>query len=215
VRPLPRAVYVAALNRTGVLEELGEALHRDPYQQPPRAPILHVKPANTWSESGEPIPCPPGVAALRMGGTIGLVIGREARRVRPASALDHVASYLIANDVSIPYQSHYRPAIKERCRDGFCPLGSVVPRDAIPDPDRLEVVIEVDGVIRSRSNGSDLIRGAARLLAEVSAFLTFAPGDVVLLGEPPDAPLAGHGSTVRIAVAELGEIVNPIVPGPE
>ncbi len=210
--PIPalRAVYVAALNRQATLDALGDALTRDPYREPPRAPILHLKPANTWIGPGDPIPCPRDVPALRMGGTLGLVIGRTASGVALADALDHVGGWLIANDVSVPYESHYRPAIKQRCRDGFCPIGPVVPASGLAEPDRSEVVIEIDGKIQCRADGSGLVRGAARLLADVSRFITFEPGDVLLMGEPHEAPLAGPGATVRIVIEGIGSLTNPV-----
>ncbi len=207
----PRAVYVAALNRAGILADLGDALHREPYLRPPVAPILHLKPANTWIGPGDPIPCPPGVSHLRIGGTIGLVIGRTARRVSAEEALDHVTGLTLCHDVSIRYQSHYRPAIKQRCRDGFCPIGETAPLPAGLDPDRLEVTIEINGVVRSRSTGADLVRGAATLLAEVSRFITFEPGDLLLLGEPSDAPVAAPGDRVRITAPGIAPLENPIL----
>lgn len=208
--PATRAVYAAALNRQATLAALGDALSRDPYREPPRAPILHLKPANTWIGPGDPIPCPRDVPALRMGGTLGLVIGRTASRVAPAEALDHVGGWLIANDVSVPYESHYRPAIKQRCRDGFCPIGPAAPAAALAEPDRCEVVIEIDGRIRGRADGSGLVRGAARLLSDISAFITFEPGDVLLIGEPHDSPLAEPGATVRILIDGIGSVTNPV-----
>ncbi len=206
--PATRAVYVAALNRSATLDALGEALTRDPYRAPPRAPVIHLKPANTWSGAGDPIPCPREVAALRMGGTLGLVIGRTASRVSEANALDHVGGWLVANDVSVPYESHYRPAIRQRCRDGFCPIGAVAPVAALGNPDLAEVVIRVNGQVRGRADGSGLVRGAARLLADISAFITFEPGDVLLLGEPHEAPVASPGDLVRITVEGVGSIEN-------
>lgn len=200
------AVYAAALNRRGTLAALGDALHRPPYQAPPKFPVLHLKPANTWAGSGDPIPCPRDVPALRMGGTVGLVIGRTVSRVAEADALGHLAGVVPVNDVSIPYQSHYRPAIKERCRDGFCPIGPMT----AGDPDRIEVVIEVDGAVRCRTTGADLVRGAARLLADVSAFLTLAPGDVLLLGEPDDPPLAAPGQRVRVILGDGPSVDNVV-----
>jgi 5-oxopent-3-ene-1,2,5-tricarboxylate decarboxylase/2-hydroxyhepta-2,4-diene-1,7-dioate isomerase len=149
-----------------------------------------------------------------MGGGIALVIDKTASRVRPTDALDFVGGLALCNDVSIPYDSHYRPAIKQRCRDGFCPIGPTVPRPADLDPDRLEVVIEINGAIRSRSTGGDLVRGARQLLTEVSRFITFEPGDWLALGEPHDAPLAGPRGRVRIVVPELGALENQIVAAP-
>ena len=203
-------VFAAALNRRETLEALGEALSRDPYRSPPKAPVLHLKPANTWIGPGEPIPCPPDVPALRMGGTIGLVIGRTASSVTETEALSYLGGLVVVNDVSIPYQSHYRPAIKQRCRDGFCPIGPVVVPAGPIDPDRLEVVIEVDGQVQSRTSGNGLVRGAARVLADISEFITLQPGDILLLGEPHQPPLATPGQQVRIIVEGVGSLDNPV-----
>lgn len=204
------AVYVAALNRVETLTALGDALYRDPYREPPKEVVLHLKPANTWTGPGDPIPCPPNVPSLRMGGTIGLVIGRIARGVSVKEALDYLVGYAICNDVSVPYDSHYRPAIKQRCRDGFCPIGPMIDPTAVGDPDRVEIAIEINGAVRSRADGSGLVRGAARLLSDVSQFITLNPGDLLLLGEPHDAPVAAQGDTVRIVAKGLGSLENPV-----
>ncbi len=203
-------IYAAALNRRESLEALGDALLRSPYLSPPIAPVLHIKPANTRIGPGAPIPCPREVPALRMGGTIGLVIGRTASSVAEADALSYLAGLVVTNDVSVPYQSHYRPAIKQRCRDGFCPVGPLVTAAGTFDPDRLEVVIEIDGQIRRRAGGDGLVRGAARLLADVSTFITFAQGDILLLGEPHDPPLAAPGQRVRVVIEGLGSLENQV-----
>ena len=203
-------VFAAALNRRETLEALGDALHRAPYQVPPRAPVLHLKPANTWIGPGDPIPCPRDVPALRMGGTVGLVLGRTASSVTEAAALSYVAGLVVGNDVSIPYESHFRPAVTQRCRDGFCPIGPLVVTGGGFDPDRLEVVVEIDGRIETRASGGGLIRGAARLLADVSGFITLEPGDILLLGEPHRPPLAAPGQQVRIVVEGLGGLENPV-----
>ena len=203
-------IYAAALNRKATLEALGDALLKSPYQSPPKAPVLHIKPANTRIGPGDSIPCPRDVPALRMGGTIGLVIGRTAGSVAEGDALSYLAGLVVANDVSIPYQSHYRPAIKQRCRDGFCPVGPLIPAVGTLDPDHLEVVIEIDGHIRQRAGGAGLVRGAAQLLADVSAFITFVPGDILLLGEPHDPPLAAPGQRVRVSIDGIGSLENEV-----
>jgi 5-oxopent-3-ene-1,2,5-tricarboxylate decarboxylase/2-hydroxyhepta-2,4-diene-1,7-dioate isomerase len=145
-----------------------------------------------------------------MGGTIGLIIGRTAGSVAEEDALSYLAGLVVANDVSIPYESHYRPAIKQRCRDGFCPVGPLGSAAATLDPDRLEVIIEIDGRIQSRVRGDGLVRGAARLLADVSTFITFEAGDILLLGEPHEPPLASPGQRVRVVVEGIGSLANEV-----
>src|ERR1700683_2943462 len=98
------AVYGVALNFRGELESLGEQLHRDPYKKPPVAPVLYLRPRNTWNMSGAQILLPIGEDALKMAGTVAVVIGRPL-------------TYVAVNDVSIPHGSYFRPAIHQRCRD--------------------------------------------------------------------------------------------------
>ncbi|MBM4188010.1 MAG: hypothetical protein FJ206_11950 [Gemmatimonadetes bacterium] len=208
--PGRHTVYAAALNRSATLAALGDALRQPPYQAPPRAPVLHLKPANTWSRPGAPVRCPPGAEAVALGGGIGLVVGRRATRVAESAALDHLAGLVVVNDVHVPYSSHFRPAIAQRCRDGFCPFGSLASLVSGTDPDRLAVTVEIDGRTVARE-GPGYVRSAARLLADLTTFLTLAEGDVVLLGELADPPLARPGQSVRVIVDDVGDLVNPIV----
>ena len=188
-------IYGVALNFKAALAALGDAVHRDPYKKPPRAPILYMKPANTWIPGGAPIPCPRGVPQLRMAGTLGLVIG---------------GGYRIVNDVSIPHASYYRPAIREQCRDGFCPLGPLVDAAALANPYAAEIRIFVNRELRAVNTTANLVRNVPQLIADISEFMTLHPGDVLLVGEPDNAPLAGPGDRVRVEIEGLGALENPI-----
>jgi 5-oxopent-3-ene-1,2,5-tricarboxylate decarboxylase/2-hydroxyhepta-2,4-diene-1,7-dioate isomerase len=186
------AVYGVALNFRAELERLGDQLHRDPYKKPPVAPILYIRPRNTWSTSGAAIRMPADAKQLKMAGTVGVVIG---------------AGYVAVNDVSIPHASYYRPAIRQRCRDGFCVIGSeVIERQPH------EILISINGELRCRANLDDLVRPIDRLIADIGEFLTLQPGDIILLGEPPDAPLAQAGDRVRVEIDGLPAIENVVVP---
>src|SRR5439155_26173363 len=121
--PTIGTVYGTALNFRGALAALGDAVNAAPYNVPPKAPVLYIKPANTWIGYGAPIPLPSDIAAVQIGATLGIVIGRAACRVPAGRALDFVAGYTIVNDVSVPHDSVYRPAVRHQCRDGFCPMG--------------------------------------------------------------------------------------------
>lgn len=202
-------IYAAALNFRDVLDALGPALHQDPYKQPPQAPVLFIKPPNTWIGSGDPIPCPGGVERLRMGGTLAVVIGRTACRVSADEALSHVAGYTIANDVSVPHESYYRPPISQRCRDGFCPLSPAIA--ILPNPDDVEIRIKINGDQRATSNTKNLVRSVPRLIADVTEFMTLHAGDILLLGEPANAPLARPGDIVRVEINGLAPLENTIV----
>ena len=210
-QPPRGTVYGSLLNFRGALEALGDSVHRPPYQAPPKAPILYIKPRNTVSTDGDPIVVPHGVDALEIGASLGLVIGRTACRVGEAQALEFVSGYVIVNDVSVPHASYYRPAMRFKCRDGFCPIGTPVPRNAAIDPNALTLRVEIDGVEAQRASTADLIRPAARLLADVSEFMTLHPGDVLMVGVPAGAPLARAGQRVSISIDGLGPLQNRLV----
>lgn len=179
-------VYGVALNFRAELDRLSPPL--------PVAPVLYLRPRNTWNVSGAPIAIPAAVPELKMAGTLGIVIGREL-------------AYVAVNDVSIPHESYFRPAIRQRCRDGFCVLGS---ETSIHLPNEIRTF--VNGELRSRTGLTDLARPIHRLLADIGEFLTLAPGDIVLIGEPPDSPLARAGDLVRVEVDGLAPLENQVVP---
>lgn len=206
------AVYGTLLNYRGALAALGDAVHQPPYKAPPRAPILYLKPANTLIGHGVPIPVPEDAPELEIGAALGVVIGRTACRVSEAQALEHVAGYTIVDDVSVPHGNYYRPSIRFKCRDGFCPVGPwVLDRDDVPNPDALGVRVFVDGELRQRNSTANLIRPIARLIAEVTDFMTLRPGDLLMVGVPEGAPRARAGQRVAIEIDRVGRLENPLV----
>lgn len=205
-------VYGVLLNYKGALAALGDAVHKPPYKAPPKAPVLYIKPANTRIGPGAPIPVPGDVDALQIGAALGVVIGRTACRVSPGSAFDYVAGYIVVNDVSVPHESFYRPPIRFKCRDGFCPMGPrVVDRAQVTDPDALGVRVFVDGALRQENTTANLIRSTARLIADITEFMTLGAGDVLMTGVPEDAPLARAGQRVAIEIEHVGRLENPLV----
>jgi 5-oxopent-3-ene-1,2,5-tricarboxylate decarboxylase/2-hydroxyhepta-2,4-diene-1,7-dioate isomerase len=201
-------VYGAAPDFKQALEALGGALYRDPYRKPPVAPV-YIKPANTLIGDRGTIPCPRDVAMLRMAVTFGIVIGRRACQVAESQALGYIGGYAVANDVSIPHASYLRPAIREECRDRFCPLGAR--QVAKLNPDLAEIRIFVNDALRAVNTTGNLVRSAARLSEDVTEFMTLEEGDVLLAGEPDNSPLACPGDVVRAEVEEAGAIGNPVV----
>jgi len=203
-------VYGTLLNFRGALAALGDSVNQPPLKAPPKAPILYIKPRNTFAADGDAVLLPEGVETLEFGASLALVIGRTACRVAESDALDVLAGYAIANDVSVPHQPYYRPSLRFKCRDGFCPIGTVVPRSAVPDPDALGITVEVDGEIVQRGHTSTLIRSVARLLADVTEFMTLSRGDLLLVGVPEGAPRLRSGQRASIRIDALGELRNHV-----
>ena len=205
-------VVGALLNHAPAISALGAAVHQPPYKAPPLAPVLAIKPRNTLALSGANIEVPAGVAALEIGASLGIVIGRTACRVPQAAALNVVAGYTIVNDVSVPVPSHYRPSVRFRARDGFCPIGpGVVPAADVAAPDALGVRVHVDGVVVHESSTAARQRGVASLIAAVTDFMTLQPGDVLLLGAAYGAPLVRAGQELAITIDGLGTLHNRLV----
>ena len=212
---LSGVVYSALLNDPRQLSVLGDAVHQPPYKAPPHYPVLAVRPRNTLCGDGQAIALPAGVDAVRTGACLGIVIGRTACRVSAPQALGLVAGYLVANDLCLPMPgaaSHYRPAARQMARDGFCALGAnVVAAAAMPDPDALDISLQLDGRPVWQGGTAGRVRGVAQLLSDISDFMTLQPGDLLLLGISADAPLARLGQTMTAAIAGIGSLHNSLV----
>jgi 5-oxopent-3-ene-1,2,5-tricarboxylate decarboxylase/2-hydroxyhepta-2,4-diene-1,7-dioate isomerase len=210
--PVSGTVYGTLLNYKGALSEFGEVVNEPPYNREPKAPILYIKPVNTLTGCGMPIPIPANIPELEMGAALGVVIGRTATRVSEDQALEHVAGYTIVNDVSIPHESVYRPAIREKARDGFCPVGPwVIEREAVVNPDALGIRVFINGELRQENTTANLIRPVSRLIADVTDFMTLNSGDMLLVGVPEGAPLAKAGDHVRIEIDGIGHLENTVM----
>ena len=206
---LSGVVYGTLLNHEPALHALGDAVHVAPYKAAPRAPVLYLKPRNTLACHGDRIAVPADAPELEVGAALGIVIGQMACRVSPEQALLFVAGYTIVNDISVPHDVYYRPSIRFKARDGFCPVGPVVvPRAAIADPDDLAVQVFVDGELKQQTTTGQRLRNLARLLADVTEFMTLQPGDVLMLGASAGAPRVRAGQQSRIVIEGIGELVN-------
>ena len=209
---LSGVVYGTLLNHRTAWQSLGDAVNQPPYNGAPKAPVLYVKPQNTLAAGGDPVLVPPGVLELEIGACLGLVIGRAACRLEELSALDYLAGYLIVNDVSVPHQPYYRPSIRSRARDGFCPIGPrVMPRSTVPDPDNLNIRVFIDGELKQQATTSQLVRPVGKLLADVTEFMTLSPGDVLAVGAAAPAPRVRAGQRARIEIDGLGRLENAFV----
>jgi 5-oxopent-3-ene-1,2,5-tricarboxylate decarboxylase/2-hydroxyhepta-2,4-diene-1,7-dioate isomerase len=204
---LSGVVYGALLNDHAVLDALGEAAVQPPYKGLPSAPVLAIKPRNTLVADGAEVTVPDGVEALEIGASLGIVIGRTACRVPASRALACVAGYTIVADLGVPLESHYRPGVRFKARDGFCPIGPhVVPASEIHDPDALNVRVRVDGAVVHHSTTGRRIRNVACLIQDVTEFMTLQPGDVLMLGVAAGAPLARASQSVAMEIEGLGRL---------
>ena len=152
---------------------------------------------------------------------LGVVIGREATNLSEAGALDVIAGYVVAQDISARdlQKAHGVQWFKGKSLDKTCPIGpSVVSADEISDPQALDISCSVNGEIKQSANTSLMIFPIARILAELSAGLTLVPGDLILTGTPEGVgfsrvpPEFLHpGDILESTVSSIGTIRNRIV----
>lgn len=210
---LSGTVVGTLLNHAPVLMAMGHAAQEPPYQAPPLRPVLYVKPRNTLLRSGGVVEMPRGESHLEIGFSIGMVVGKTACNVSKDKAMTHIAGYLAVADLCIPHPSVYRPSVRQRAQDGFCPLGPVVnPRHEVPDPNHLAYSVRANGRVVHQGTTGDWVRPAAQLLADVSEFMTLAPGDVLLLGNTTGAPQLGAGTQVQVQLGNLAPLSFSIAP---
>ncbi|OZI48656.1 fumarylacetoacetate hydrolase family protein [Bordetella genomosp. 4] len=201
---LSGVVYGALLNPRSVLEQIGAAAHEPPYKAPPKGPVLYMKPRNTLAESGSQVDIPEQEESLRIGATVGLVIGRTACRVAPEHALDYLSGVMLVTDLTVPHETFYRPSVRFVARDGSCFLGTRIASGV--DPDAVSIDVSIDGGAATQITMSDMVRPAARLLADVTDFMTLSAGDVLLLGTRIDGPLLRRGQRFMVSAEGLGQL---------
>jgi 5-oxopent-3-ene-1,2,5-tricarboxylate decarboxylase / 2-hydroxyhepta-2,4-diene-1,7-dioate isomerase len=200
--PVSGAVYGTLLNDRAALDALGDAVNAPPYKAPPRAPVLYLKPRNTFAGHGARVVVP-GAEGVQVGASLGIVIGRTATRVTAQNAADYIAGYTLVADLSVPHESVYRPSVRFRARDGFCVIGpTVVARRHVANPDSLAIHVDVEGQPRFTASTQTCVRNAAQLLADVTDFMTLAPGDVLTLGVPHGVPVVNSGARATISIAD-------------
>lgn len=213
--PVSGSVYGTLLNYKGALAALGDSVNESPYKEPPKAPILYIKPVNTISGYGAEIPLPTGIEHLEVGATIGIVIGKTATHVSVDRAKEFISGYTVVNDMTVPHQSVFRPAVQYRARDGFCPIGPWILEEKAVSPDNLGVRVYVNDELVQENTTSNLIRSVSQLLSEVTEFMTLFAGDVLLVGVPENPPLVKAGDNIRIEIDQIGYLENVVVPDNE
>ena len=195
-------VYGTLMNFRSELDALGAKMNEPPYKAPPKAPVLYVKPANTWTENGGAIPVPARVPEVAAGATVAMVM-KSAREI---------AGYVLMNDLTIPQPNFYRPPVKFNCLDGFLGIGDRIrARNEAGDPAVFKLEVRINGALVQTVRFSQLVRPADQLLADVSEFMTLGEGDLLMLGCDAERPRARVGDRIEISMPALGTLTNTLV----
>jgi 2-keto-4-pentenoate hydratase/2-oxohepta-3-ene-1,7-dioic acid hydratase in catechol pathway len=181
----------------------------------PDEPALSIKPSSALAGPFDGILLPKGSTATDWEVELAVVIGSAVQYGAERTALDHVAGYCLANDLS--ERDHQRSrggeSIKGRGHDGFAPLGPwLLTADEVPDPQDIDLWLEIDGQRIQQGSTVDMLWPVAALIAYVSQFMTLECGDVILSGTPAGIGVAQSpprflqpGETVRLGGSGLGE----------
>ena len=189
----------------------------------PDEPVLFMKATSAVCGPDDAVEIPRNSEKTDWEVELGVVIGRRAKHVARAEALDFVAGYCVINDVSErAFQSERGGQwTKGKSADTFGPLGPwLVTRDEVPDPQTLGLWLDVDGVRRQTGTTARMIFGVAELVSYISGFMTLLPGDVIATGTPPGVGLGQKppvflraGQTMRLGIDGLGEQRQAVVQG--
>lgn len=201
------------LNYSDHAAELGVA--------PPKEPVVFLKATSAITGPHDPVSLPRGAAKGDWEVELGVVIGRRAKYVGAAQALDHVAGYLIVNDVSERAFQMERSGqwTKGKSCDSFAPMGPwlVTPED-LGDVQALDLTLDLNGARMQTGTTRRMIFGVAEIVAYLSELMTLEPGDVIATGTPPGVGMGQkpprylvEGDEMVLRISGLGEQRSAVV----
>ena len=187
----------------------------------PKEPIVFHKTLSCIQGPNDDVMLPKGSKKTDWEVELGIVIGTRARHVAKKDALAHVAGYLLVNDVSEREYQLERGGTWDKGKgcDTFGPIGPwLLTADEVPDPQRLDMWLDVNGQSRQRGNTRTMIFDCATLVSYVSRFMTLSPGDIITTGTPPGVGMGMKppqylkpGDVVTLGIAGLGEQKQRVV----
>jgi len=182
----------------------------------PREPILFMKATSAITGPNDNVVIPRNSAKTDWEVELGVVIGKQARYVSEADAMDHVAGYCTVNDVSERHFQIERGGqwVKGKSADSFGPIGPwLVTRNEVADPQNLKLFCEIDGHRYQDGSTGTMIFGVRYLVHYISQFMSLQPGDIISTGTPPGVGMGikpspiylRPGQTIHLGVEGLGE----------
>ena len=225
--PQPGTIYCAGANYRDHVDEMARAQNIKPEPDPHTLGLKawhFIKSSACVVGPDALIPLPAHSKKVDWEAELGVVIGRHAKNISLERALDVIAGYTIGNDLSArdvsrrngisdtsPFKFDW---LAQKNFDGACPLGPwIVPAADIPDAGKLDIALEVNGVVKQSSNTSQLIFNIAEQISHISERISLHPGDVILTGTPAGVGAGRNeflkaGDEVRVKIEGIGELVN-------
>jgi ureidoglycolate lyase len=190
----------------------------------PSEPVIFAKATSAICGPNDNIEIPRGSTATDWEVELGVVIGKEAKYIDEADALDHVAGYCVINDLSERDFQLKREGqwVKGKSADTFGPIGPwLVTRDEVPDPQALGMYLDVNGKRMQDGSTSTMVYGVAHVVAYLSQFMSLQPGDIISTGTPPGVGMGMKpepvylkaGDTMALGIEGLGKQTQKVVQG--
>jgi 2-keto-4-pentenoate hydratase/2-oxohepta-3-ene-1,7-dioic acid hydratase in catechol pathway len=202
----PSKIICVGLNYRKHAEETGAQL--------PKEPVLFFKATTALVGPNDDVVIPKGSKKTDWEVELAIVIGKTARYVEEADAMDHIAGYVLHNDYSEREHQLERSGqwVKGKSADTFAPLGPfIATKDEIPDPHNLNLWLKVNGKMMQNENTNDLVFKVPQLVSYISQFMTLLPGDVISSGTPAGVGLGMNpplylkdGDVVELGIQGLG-----------
>ena len=192
----------------------------------PKEPIVFTKAISCIQGPNDDVMLPKGSTKTDWEVELGIVIGTEARHVSQKAALEHVAGYCLINDVSEREYQLERGGTWDKGKgcDTFGPIGPwLVTRDEVPNPQKLNMWLDLNGVRMQTGNTKTMIFGVAKIVSYLSQFVTLKPGDVICTGTPPGVGMGvkkngkpapvylKRGDVMTLGIEGLGEQHQKVV----
>jgi 2-keto-4-pentenoate hydratase/2-oxohepta-3-ene-1,7-dioic acid hydratase in catechol pathway len=175
----------------------------------PKEPLIFLKPPSSVIRNGDPFVLPPESKQVEFEGEIAVIIGKRLRRVRPEDTRGAIQSVVAINDVTArDLQRAESQWTRAKGFDTFCPIGE----PAAPPADfrDLEVVTRVNGEVRQRAKGSEMVFPIPDVLAYISNVMTLEPGDLVCTGTPAGVGKLSAGDEVEVEIVGVSRVKNPV-----
>ncbi|XP_057637337.1 fumarylacetoacetate hydrolase domain-containing protein 2A isoform X1 [Chionomys nivalis] len=188
----------------------------------PKEPIIFSKFSSSIVGPYDEIILPPESEEVDWEVELAVIIGKKGKHIKATDAMAHVAGFTVAHDVSArdwQMRRNGKQWLLGKTFDTFCPLGpALVTRDSITDPHNLKICCRVNGEVVQSSSTNQMLFKTEELIAWVSQFVTFYPGDIILTGTPPGVGVfrkppvfLKKGDEVQCEIEEIGVIVNKVV----
>ncbi|MDX3128378.1 fumarylacetoacetate hydrolase family protein [Streptomyces europaeiscabiei] len=179
----------------------------------PEIPVCFMKPSTAVVGPDDSIVYPADGELVHFEGELVVVIGREARHVKPSEAHAYILGYTCGNDVSDRViqrrESAYGTLLIGKGQDTFAPLGPVIETEL--DPSALSLTTRVNGTVMQSASTADLLLSVPDIVSYLSRYVTLLPGDAIMTGTPSGVGPIRPGDVVEVEIEGIGVLRNPVV----